>query len=147
MAEYQTISIEAVMAIAVADASPTGATTANGVHGQEELGQNGINKDIHNVLDQPLSKPPLLLEDTTVDDVRPLRVAVIGAGLSGVLAGILLPAKVPKIELTIFEKNTEVVSTTDMTISVCFGVGVLTIGHFVSAGRNMVGEHISWCSL
>lgn len=45
----------------------------------------------------------------TIDDIRPLRVAVIGAGLSGILAGILLPAKVPGIELTIFDKNAEVV--------------------------------------
>jgi len=50
------------------------------------------------------------LDEPTIDDVRPLRVAVIGAGLSGVLAGALLPAKVPNIQLTIFDKNNEVVS-------------------------------------
>jgi ribulose 1,5-bisphosphate synthetase/thiazole synthase len=44
-----------------------------------------------------------------IDDIRPLKVAVIGAGLSGVIAGSLLPAKVPRIQLTIFEKNAEVV--------------------------------------
>jgi hypothetical protein len=50
------------------------------------------------------------LDEPTIDDVRPLRVAIIGSGLSGVLAGVLLPAKVPNIQLTIFEKNHEVVS-------------------------------------
>lgn len=50
------------------------------------------------------------LEDRPLDDIRTLRVAVVGAGLSGVLAGILLPVKVPGIELTIFEKNSDVVS-------------------------------------
>lgn len=63
-----------------------------------------------------------------IDDIRPLKVAVIGvrracgrfkdryitdiqqAGLSGINAGILLPAKVPGIQLTIFEKNNDVVS-------------------------------------
>jgi predicted NAD/FAD-binding protein len=35
--------------------------------------------------------------------VKKLRVAVIGAGLSGIIAGVLLPAKVPGIDLTIFE--------------------------------------------
>lgn len=38
-----------------------------------------------------------------------LQVAVIGAGLAGVLAGILLPVKVPGLKLTIIEKNADVV--------------------------------------
>jgi cation diffusion facilitator CzcD-associated flavoprotein CzcO len=37
------------------------------------------------------------------------QVAVIGAGLAGVTAGALLPAKVPGIQLTILEKNSDVV--------------------------------------
>ncbi|KAG5984173.1 hypothetical protein E4U55_005785 [Claviceps digitariae] len=40
-----------------------------------------------------------------IDEPRALRVAVIGGGLAGILAGILLPAKVPGIQLEIFEKN------------------------------------------
>jgi cation diffusion facilitator CzcD-associated flavoprotein CzcO len=51
----------------------------------------------------PVSKFDLI--DRFIDDPRPLRVAVIGGGLSGVLAGILFPAKVPNIQLTIYEKN------------------------------------------
>lgn len=35
---------------------------------------------------------------------------MIGAGIAGINAGILLPIKVPGIELTIFEKNKDVVS-------------------------------------
>ena len=50
------------------------------------------------------------LENHPIDEVRKLKVVVIGAGLSGLLAGILLPAKVPGIELKIFEKNPAVVS-------------------------------------
>ncbi|KAF2756384.1 FAD/NAD(P)-binding domain-containing protein [Pseudovirgaria hyperparasitica] len=50
-------------------------------------------------------------EDHHIDDIRPLRAVVIGAGLSGILAGILLPAKVPKLELTIIEKNDDVGGT------------------------------------
>lgn len=50
------------------------------------------------------------LENHPLDDVRALKVAVVGAGLSGILAGILLPVKVPEIKLTIFEKNCDVVS-------------------------------------
>ncbi|KAK3348553.1 hypothetical protein B0H65DRAFT_178545 [Neurospora tetraspora] len=40
-----------------------------------------------------------------IDQPREVRVAVIGGGLSGILAGVLLPAKVPNIKLTIYEKN------------------------------------------
>jgi hypothetical protein len=60
----------------------------------------------------PVSKLQL---DTTrsIDQVRELKVAVIGAGLAGINAGILLPAKVPGIKLTIFEKNTDVVSNVE----------------------------------
>ncbi|KAI4937933.1 hypothetical protein J4E85_000370 [Alternaria conjuncta] len=58
----------------------------------------------------PVSK--LQLSPTQyIDHVRRLRVAVIGAGLAGINAGILLPAKVPGIDLTIFEKNNDVSGT------------------------------------
>ncbi|PSN62256.1 FAD/NAD(P)-binding domain-containing protein [Corynespora cassiicola Philippines] len=49
--------------------------------------------------------------DRFIDNVRELKVAVVGAGLSGINAGILLPAKVPGINLTIFEKNHDVSGT------------------------------------
>lgn len=52
-------------------------------------------------------KPPVPLEivDRYIDEPRPLKVAVIGGGIAGILAGILLPIKVPAIELVIYEKN------------------------------------------
>jgi len=34
---------------------------------------------------------------------------VIGAGLTGITAGVLFPAKVPGVDLTIFDKNADVV--------------------------------------
>ncbi|EDU49394.1 flavin-binding monooxygenas [Pyrenophora tritici-repentis Pt-1C-BFP] len=46
-----------------------------------------------------------------IDNVREIKVAVIGAGLSGISAGIILPAKVPGLKLTIFEKNSDVSGT------------------------------------
>ena len=51
------------------------------------------------------------LEDHPIDEYRPLRVAIIGAGLSGTTAGALLPAKVPNIDLTIYEKNSDIGGT------------------------------------
>jgi hypothetical protein len=59
----------------------------------------------------PYHNPCLNPIDRFVDEPRPLRVGVIGAGLAGITAGILLPAKVPGIKLTIYEKNADVVCT------------------------------------
>lgn len=46
-----------------------------------------------------------------VDDLRPLKVICIGAGASGILAGIRLPQKIPNLDLTIYEKNEDVGGT------------------------------------
>lgn len=59
----------------------------------------------------PASKTTFELEDHPIDVIRDLRVAVIGAGLSGITAGILLPAKVPGIQLQIYDKNADVGGT------------------------------------
>ena len=56
-----------------------------------------------------LNKTSFRLEDRYIDEPRPLKVAVIGGGIAGITAGILLPAKVPEIQLTIFEKNSDLV--------------------------------------
>jgi hypothetical protein len=50
------------------------------------------------------------LTEKPIDEIRELNVAVIGAGISGITAGILLPAKVPGIKLTVIDKNEDVVS-------------------------------------
>ena len=52
----------------------------------------------------------ITLVDRCIDQPRALKIAVIGGGLAGVLAGILLPAKVPNIELIIYDKNKDFVS-------------------------------------
>ncbi|KAF3386907.1 putative sterigmatocystin biosynthesis monooxygenase stcW [Penicillium rolfsii] len=51
------------------------------------------------------------LEDHPVDQVRPITVGIIGAGLSGITAGILLPAKLPGLDLRIWDKNADVGGT------------------------------------
>ena len=58
----------------------------------------------------PYKSATASLVDRYIDEPRSLRVAVIGGGLAGIVAGILLPVKVPGIELTIFEKNSDFVS-------------------------------------
>lgn len=59
-------------------------------------------------VDYPKSK--ISLTERFIDEPRPLRVAVIGGGIAGILAGILLPVKVPNIDLVIYEKSQDVVS-------------------------------------
>lgn len=63
----------------------------------------------HLKTDAPYKSATASLVDRYIDEPRPLRVAVIGGGLSGIIAGILLPVKVPGIKLTIFEKNSDFV--------------------------------------
>lgn len=53
--------------------------------------------------------PPLL--DHCIDDYRRMTVIVIGAGMSGMLATIRLPQRIPNLDLTVYEKNEEVGGT------------------------------------
>ncbi|KAJ4213279.1 hypothetical protein NW759_011121 [Fusarium solani] len=92
---------------AVANGTVTNGADALGSHSTED--QKKQPSRLETVASYPVSD--LTLEDRCIDDFRPLRVAVIGAGLSGILSGILLPLKVPNIQLTIFEKSKEVGGT------------------------------------
>jgi hypothetical protein len=56
-------------------------------------------------------KTDFQLEDRYIDEPRSLRVVVIGAGLAGITSTILLQAKVPGIQLTVFEKSLDVAGT------------------------------------
>ncbi|KKY16379.1 putative flavin-binding monooxygenase [Diplodia seriata] len=51
------------------------------------------------------------IEERPIDEIKKLKVAIIGTGLSGVTAASLLPVKVPGIDLTLFEKNADVGGT------------------------------------
>ncbi|GJE84376.1 NAD(P)/FAD-dependent oxidoreductase [Phanerochaete sordida] len=51
------------------------------------------------------TSPPFSLGDFPIDAPRPLKVVVIGAGFSGIAAGIRFLQRVPNVELTIYEKN------------------------------------------
>ncbi|OJJ00880.1 hypothetical protein ASPVEDRAFT_127510 [Aspergillus versicolor CBS 583.65] len=52
--------------------------------------------------------PPLILENHPVDERLPLKAIVVGAGITGITAGILLPAKVPGLNLTIYERHSDI---------------------------------------
>ncbi|OJI99721.1 hypothetical protein ASPVEDRAFT_188041 [Aspergillus versicolor CBS 583.65] len=57
------------------------------------------------------SRPAFRLEEHPIDQVRPIKVGVIGGGLSGITAGILLPAKLPGLDLRIYDKNADLGGT------------------------------------
>ncbi|KAH8648617.1 hypothetical protein BX600DRAFT_389195 [Xylariales sp. PMI_506] len=48
------------------------------------------------------------LDPHPIDAVPSLRAGIVGAGITGITAAILLPAKVPGIELVIYERNSDV---------------------------------------
>jgi hypothetical protein len=57
------------------------------------------------------AKTPFRLSDTPVENQRPLKVIVIGAGYSGIYCGIRLPERLRNVELVIYEKNAGVGGT------------------------------------
>lgn len=56
---------------------------------------------------------PLNLEEHPIDEYPRLRVVVVGAGISGITAGVLLPPKVPALDLVIYERNSDIVGFPD----------------------------------
>ncbi|KAJ5484846.1 hypothetical protein N7539_004834 [Penicillium diatomitis] len=53
----------------------------------------------------------ILIEPRAVDESRPLRIVVIGAGISGILAFIRLNQRVPNLDLCIYDKNADIGGT------------------------------------
>jgi hypothetical protein len=75
------------------------------------------------------------IHEHPLDEVRELKVAVIGAGLAGIIAGALLPVKVPGIKLTILEKNADLVSQLQPQL----------FAYAEDVGWNLVRKQISRC--
>ena len=51
------------------------------------------------------------LPNLPIDHARPIKVVCIGAGYSGILAGIRLPQAIQNLHLTIYEKNDDIGGT------------------------------------
>lgn len=76
------------------------------------------------------------LVDRFVDEPRKIKVIVIGGGLAGILAGCLLPQKVPGIELVIYEKNPDFVSCSETEI---IFFGYLSLPEMTDRYRGVLG--------
>ncbi|KAK9852250.1 hypothetical protein MYU51_008649 [Penicillium brevicompactum] len=51
------------------------------------------------------------VEDRAIDEHRPLRVIVIGAGISGILCCIRMNQRIPNLDLCVYEKNADIGGT------------------------------------
>lgn len=56
-------------------------------------------------------KEPGNLKRRAVDNLRRMKVICIGAGMSGILTGILFPRSIQNLDLVIYEKNDELGGT------------------------------------
>lgn len=79
-------------------------------HLKDNIQQNGTSTNSP-VKAVPYPKAHFELVDRYIDEPRKLRAVIIGGGLAGIQAGALLPAKVPGLDLTIYEKNPELGGT------------------------------------
>lgn len=58
---------------------------------------------------QPAAKS--IIEQRSVDEGRPLRVVVIGAGISGIISCIRFNQRIPNVDLCIYDKNADIGGT------------------------------------
>lgn len=54
---------------------------------------------------------PWIVENRAVDDARPMKVRVMGAGISGIITSIRLAQKIKNIDLVVWEKNDDIGGT------------------------------------
>jgi NADH dehydrogenase FAD-containing subunit len=57
------------------------------------------------------TETPWSLHEAPVENQRPLRVIIIGAGYSGIYLGIRIPERLRNVDLVIYEKNAGVGGT------------------------------------
>lgn len=57
------------------------------------------------------STPDCTIEGRSIDEARPVRVVVIGAGISGIIACIRLVQRIPNLDLCIYDKNPDIGGT------------------------------------
>ncbi|KAL4758631.1 flavin-containing monooxygenase [Aspergillus foveolatus] len=80
---------------------------------------NGTSEPNH-VAKDAISKPavaqaavtgPWIVEERSIDAYRPMRVVVIGSGISGIISSIRLRQRISKLDLCVYEKNADIGGT------------------------------------
>ncbi|EYE97013.1 flavin-containing monooxygenase [Aspergillus ruber CBS 135680] len=52
-----------------------------------------------------------IVEERSIDEARPLRVVIIGSGISGIIASIRFRQRIPNVDLCVYEKNADIGGT------------------------------------
>lgn len=115
--------------------SPSNGTT-NGttISTHETNGTNGMTPDFKYV--NPVELPALY--EHCIDDYRPMKVICIGGGISGILASIRFPQKIPNVTFTCYEKNADVGGTWFENKSVFSHESMM---------HNFLPSQIPWCAV
>jgi len=87
-----------------ADATPNGINGANHPETVEAAEQAHVNGSGPHTNGESKAAP-WLLHDTPIENQRPIKVIVIGAGYSGVYCAIRIPERIRNCELVVYEKN------------------------------------------
>jgi hypothetical protein len=74
------------------------------INGHERV-TSGTTNGTNGTLAANGAKAEWLLHDVPIENQRPMRVIVIGAGYSGIYLGIRIPERIRNCELVIYEKN------------------------------------------
>lgn len=83
----------------------TNGATEDHLNGVTTSHANGEITNTYPVNGNTTTSPPPPLKSTSVQNFRPLRVIVIGAGFSGIYLGIRIPEWLRNVDLCIYEKN------------------------------------------
>lgn len=52
-----------------------------------------------------------IVEERSIDEARPLRVVVIGSGISGIMTSVRFRQRIPNVDLCVYERNEDVGGT------------------------------------
>lgn len=58
-----------------------------------------------------LTENKWIVEERSIDEARPLRVVIIGSGISGIIASIRFRQRIPNVDLCVYEKNADIGGT------------------------------------
>lgn len=72
---------------------------------------NGVQPSSNGTSATPSPTTGYKLLQRSIDDPRPMKIVVIGAGFSGIIAAIRIPQRVRNVELTVYDKESGIGGT------------------------------------